>query len=280
MNKVYTYNVIEELPKGTRLRNYLKGKLPSLETNAAVKKALKRNSISINGIYATSGMHVKKGDTIALTIEHYTPRPFPLDILYEDDHILIIDKPAGYVSSGNAASTVQLHLKYYSEEGENEHLPFPLLNHRLDKATSGILIASKTMEAKRILDVKMASNEINKTYQCIVEGHYNQAKQIIDLTIDDKIASTEITQFNHLSTKDNTSLLTIVLHTGRTHQIRKHLAMIGFPIVGDPLYNKDGLSFGRGLFLHAKQIDIIHPITKKELSITSPTPKKFLKYTQ
>jgi len=121
-------------------------------------------------------------------------------------------------------------------------------------------------------------NQLTKEYSLIVEGHFDQEIKYLDDDIDEKSAKTEVLSVQYLDTKDSSSYIRVRLHTGRTHQIRKHFSGCGHPIIGDDLYNKDGLSFGRGLFLMSDNLEFLHPITKKHIEVKVVLHNKFLKY--
>ena len=253
---------------------------PYLETGSAVKKALKKENIYVNDEPGTTGYWVKAGDVIRFELR-FDLLPFQstlFGIAYEDDDLVVGRKNAGTASSGYGI-TFQLLLRgKVSIDKSEDGLPYPYLIHRLDKATSGLLIAAKNMTALRILNEMLASNQIKKDYILICEGHLDKSCKWIDVKIDGKVAKTEILSINHLKTKDKTSRVTVRLHTGRTHQIRKHLLSIGHPLVGDQLYNQEGLNFKTGLLLHAYRLEFNHPRTDKHLVIEDDIPSKITKY--
>jgi len=277
-------HIVENEPaEPTRLSDYLKGLFPVLTTNSGIKKAIKRGLIKVNDIASATGQYVKQGDVIS-----YEQEPAPLldlpmrkiPVIYEDDDIAIVCKPPGLTSSGNMKTTLANYLPHILRSStKNDRLLVPKLAHRLDKATSGLIVAGKTNEALIKLGQLHTNQKIIKKYAAIVEGHV--PKNLVEFTnaIDGQSAHTVVDAVNWLGTRDKTSLLYISLQTGRTHQIRIHLSEAGYPIVGDPIYNADGLSFRKGLFLCAQQISLPHPITDEQISLSIELPAKFQKYT-
>lgn len=275
---------IAEIANGevVRLTEYLPGVFPVLTTNSGIKKAIKRGQLLVNGASSTTGYHVQSGDVLS----YITPKPvlvelppIKISVVYEDEFIAVVNKPAGLTSSGNMRKTLANYLPHILQlSGEVDALPVPLLAHRLDKATSGLVIVGKTSAAIIELGAMLSAQKIDKKYAAIVEGTVSESIQQIDDPIDGQAASTVLVSRQVLTTKDPTSLLYLSLETGRTHQIRKHLHSIGHPIVGDPIYNNEGLTFRRGLFLAAVEVRLTHPITNKPVACQIDLPSKFRKY--
>lgn len=278
---VLKHTVCKKDDNPIRLREYLLGVFPLLQTNNAVKKAIKRRLISVNNKNGETGYFVQEGDEICMKL----PNPIvstdilDLEIVYEDDYLAVINKPAGVVCSGNYRKTIadSLPTVLYPSQ-EIDRLTTPLLVHRLDSATSGLLMTAKTHSARVKLGEMLEHNSIQKTYVAIVEGHITHQMKFIDFPVEGKKALTKITSIQKLETKDPASLVYLNIQTGRTHQIRKHMTALGYPLVGDQKYNKEGLSFGRGLFLAAVSLKFNHPITDQVVDIAIEIPKKFKKY--
>ncbi|MDF1696634.1 MAG: RluA family pseudouridine synthase [Saprospiraceae bacterium] len=279
IHKTYFHLVPQSFQGEVRLRSYVKGLFPYLETGSAVKKAFQKNQILYKGRPGNTGDWVKAGSEIVFNLVFDLPQGTKdtLQIFYEDDSILIVRKPPGISSSGNNRSFQQL-LKSHAIPDTDTSLPFPYLIHRLDKDTEGLMIAAKNMKARRLLSEMMEAQSINKHYVLIAEGTMNQDSNFISLDLDGKQAQTEILSIEPLNTKDVTTRVFVKLHTGRTHQIRRHFAAIGHPIIGDRLYNKDGKNFKTGLLLCAYKLIFEHPITQELLKIRMPIPKKIAKY--
>jgi len=278
--RLFKHTVPLGIVERQRLSKYIIGVFPFLETGSAVKKAIKKNEIQINGRIGESGDWVKVGDILEYRTSFVKPASInPLiNVVHEDKHLLIINKPPGLLSSGETSKSLQNILKSYPSSQENGALFYPYLIHRLDRQTCGLIIGARTIEARRKLGSMIENHKIVKEYSVIVEGHINHKGQFITTPIDQKKAKTEILDVRLLPTKDPSSFVRVGLHTGRTHQIRRHFLSEGHPVVGDDIYNKEGLSFGRGLFLMADHLEFIHPITKERIALDVKLHDKFLKY--
>ncbi len=269
----------QEFEGRIRLREFVKGLFPYLETGSAVKKAIQKNQIRVGNQIGYTGDWVSAGSEInyECAYEVIEADRGDVEIFYEDDDLLIVRKPPG-ISSGGRPKSLQWQLQGISIEDKEGSLPFPYLVHRLDKATEGIMIAAKNIAVRRLLAEMIASHSIIKKYVLIAEGIIPESLRWITTEIDTKPAKTEILQTIVLNTKNPTSKVFVRIYTGRTHQIRKHFNQIGHPIVGDNLYNKGGLTFGSGLLLCAHYLKLINPITQKSIKIEYPIPLKIDKY--
>jgi 23S rRNA pseudouridine1911/1915/1917 synthase len=220
------------------------------------------------------------------------PMEMPLDIVYEDEDIMVINKPSGLVvhpGNGNKDNTLVNGLKYYTEElsdmGGNERVG---IVHRLDKDTSGLMLIAKTNKAHEILANDFKNRKVYKEYYALLIGNFPSDTALIDAPIGrdknnfNKMCVTAsgknaITNLKVLKRYKDYTLVSLVLETGRTHQIRVHMSYIGYPIYNDPVYqNKKTTSFGQ--FLHSKTIRFTHPITKKEMEFTSKLPDEFQEF--
>lgn len=241
------------------------------------------------------------GDWITFTVP--PPRPLtlepiaiPIEILYEDDDLIVVNKPAGmvvYPGNGNEKKTLVHALLYHckgklSQVGGGER---PGIVHRLDKDTTGVIIAAKTDRAFFALSTLFAERKMIKEYQALVQGTPREPKGSIHLPIGRhpsfRIKMAVVTQgrpaksdWEKIKSSDNAfSLLKIHIHTGRTHQIRVHLSHEGYPIVGDTLYGykKEALLKGKDIrtFLHARRLSFIHPFTLEKMDFTAPFPNDF-----
>ena len=215
-----------------------------------------------------------------------------LDIVYEDEYLMVINKPSGLVvhpGSGNKDNTLVNGLMYYtknlSDIGDSDR---PGIVHRLDKDTSGLMLVAKENKTHVILAEEFKKHNIHREYIALVDGVIEVSRGTIDAPIKRSkenyqkmtVASggkKAITNFEVIKRYKNNTLIRLVLETGRTHQIRVHMAYIGYPIHNDPVYNKK-ISTSFGQFLHSEYLKFIHPITKKELEFRCPLPDEFKDY--
>lgn len=215
-----------------------------------------------------------------------------LDIVYEDEYLMVINKPSGLVvhpGSGNKDNTLVNGLMYYtknlSDIGDSDR---PGIVHRLDKDTSGLMLVAKENKTHEILAEEFKKHNIHREYIALVDGVIEVSRGTIDAPIKRSkenyqkmtVASggkKAITNFEVIKRYKNNTLIRLVLETGRTHQIRVHMAYIGYPIHNDPVYNKK-VSTSFGQFLHSEYLKFIHPITKKELEFRCPLPDEFKDY--
>lgn len=215
-----------------------------------------------------------------------------LDIVYEDEYLMVINKPSGLVvhpGSGNKDNTLVNGLMYYtknlSDIGDSDR---PGIVHRLDKDTSGLMLVAKENKTHEILAEEFKKHNIHREYIALVDGVIEVSRGTIDAPIKRSkenyqkmtVASggkKAITNFEVIKRYKNNTLIRLVLETGRTHQIRVHMAYIGYPIHNDPVYNKK-ISTSFGQFLHSEYLKFIHPITKKELEFRCPLPDEFKDY--
>jgi len=265
-----------------RLRQYLPHVFPLIQSNAGAKKAISKCLILVNGQVATSETFIVGGDVIGYIVpqrQQSAEEVKKLKVHYEDDHLAIIWKPAGVTSSGGktigAADRLAVSVKPSTAE---DSLAVPLLVHRLDFATSGLMIAAKRMSTRIRLGEMLATNAITKIYHAIVKGELKNLPLTVNQDIDGVVGITHLVESRLLSTADVTSLVKVKLETGRTHQIRRHLKSIQHPIVGDNIYNSEGLTFRRGLFLSCTELGFKHPVIGDELNISVNLPIKFQKY--
>lgn len=221
--------------------------------------------------------------------DHIEPVKMDLDIVYEDEYLMVINKPSGLVvhpGAGNYNNTLVNGLMYYtkhlSDVGGSTR---PGIVHRIDKDTSGLLLIAKTNQIHEILADDFKNKRIKREYIALLDGVFKNGSATIDAPIGrdkqnrERMSVVEdgkhaITHMKVLKRYDGYTLVSCVLETGRTHQIRVHMAYIGYPIHNDPVYSKkEADSFGQ--FLHSYKMNFIHPITKKEMEFTCPLPKYF-----
>ena len=272
-----------------RLDEYIKTKYDISRSKA--QKLNDDNLILVNGEHKNNSYIVEDKDVIEL-IENkeYVPSKFkgeniPLDIVYEDEDIVIINKASGMVvhpASGNYENTLVNALIYrYNLDDTNVRSG---IVHRIDKDTSGLVIVAKNDKTLELLTEMFKNKQIKKTYLAIVDGVINNKSGTINAPITrdvkdrkkmmvGKDGKNSITHFYVLKTFKNNTYLSLNLETGRTHQIRVHMAYIGHPITNDKVYGKENTSFGQ--YLHASKLEFIHPITKKEIKVEAELPEEF-----
>lgn len=269
---------------GIRLSDYLAGIFPGLETRSGVKKAIKRGEIWLENLQGTTAAYVSSGNKVIWNKSDHIPSKIykvKTKVVYEDDYLAIVNKPAGIVVSGNRFDTLENGLiAHLSKSVYEDALQIPRSIHRLDSATSGLLIVAKTQSARIELGRLFENKKISKTYYAIVIGN-TPDDGIITAPIDGKEAKTRFEKIESVrSLVSNTlSLLKLYPETGRTHQIRIHLSKSGYPILGDKIYGDPGfLLKGKGLFLCASGVRFIHPFANQELNLTIDMPLKFRRF--
>ena len=270
-------------------------------SRVTVQRLIKEDKILVNNTKTKSSYKVKIGDEIS--IEEEKPKEIeikaeniPVPILYEDNDIIVVNKPKGMVvhpASGNYDGTLVnaiMSICKDSLSGIGGEIR-PGIVHRLDKDTSGVIIIAKNDKAHINLSEQIKNHEVEKTYIALVRGIVKENEAIIDMPIArstkdrKKMAVSQngkraITHFKVIKRypKDNCTLLEVKIETGRTHQIRVHLSEIGHPIIGDQVYSKGKNRWNiEGQCLHARSLKFVHPITKKELFVEAELPEYFEK---
>lgn len=278
--KIETHTV-PQIPKRQRLQEYGVGIFEAFPTKSALKKALKKGYIKVDGRIASTATLISGGEQISLDIplEITTKRSFefPLEVLFEDVHLAIIHKPAGIEVSGNKFKTLANALPRNLEPSSLSDATIPQPVHRLDYATTGIVLVGKTASSIRALNKLFEEKKIVKTYYAITIGDMKPNGRI-ETAIDGKPAQSDYEVMKSVPSNRFGFLNLVKLHpkTGRRHQLRKHLFSIGHPILGDKDYGLDGLVLkGKGIYLHALTLEFDHPFTKKPIHITDELPEKF-----
>lgn len=276
---------------GVRLDKFLAEKL-DLSRNK-IQKLIEEEKILVNNEIVNSSYKVSVNDLILVNDKldysvNLVGEDIPLDILYEDDYLLIINKPSGMVTHpapGNYTGTLVNALIGKYQLSHNDIRPG--IVHRLDKDTSGLMVVAKCDKVHELLGEMMKKHEVKRTYLALVEGTFNHETGTIDAPIgrDDKNrekmkvtdinAKDAVTHFKVLNRYNNATLIECNLETGRTHQIRVHMAYINHPVVNDPVYGKRISDNDFGQLLHSTKIEFIHPITNKTISFTKDAPEMF-----
>ena len=278
-----------------RIDSYL-SKIEELDlSRSKIQKLIETNNILVNGKVIKNNYKVNENDKININIvkeeNDLKAEKMDLNMVYEDDDVMVVDKPSGIVvhpGNGNTSKTLVNGLMYYSESLSKLNGDFrPGIVHRIDKDTSGLLLIAKTDKAHISLSNQLKNKTINRIYIALVKGVINHDTGEIDAPIGrDKndrkkmcVTSTNskkaVTHFKVLERYKNASLIECKLDTGRTHQIRVHMKYINHPVVNDPIYNNSKNLYNFGQMLHAKTIGFIHPTTNKYMEFTSNPPKEF-----
>lgn len=279
--KILETHIVQALEEKIRLQEYAASVFKSISTRSGIKKAIKRQEILINGEIGKTSDWIEEHQKIEL-VQHEVPEKkilqLKLEVLFEDDFMAVVNKPAGYPSSGNYFRTIENALPFNLKASEKKDaLPYPLPVHRLDNPTSGLLLIAKTRAAQTQLNRSFQNKKIFKAYLALVEGE-TPHNFIYENAIDGKAALTKGKRLK-LYKKEGKffSLLELNPETGRTHQIRKHLSENGFPIVGDIEYGSRVNFFQKkGLYLFAAGLKFQHPVSSETMEIQMELPKKFI----
>lgn len=261
-----------------------------------ITKHIKLKDVLVNNESVKSGYLLKEGDVVSFNKWHESTdvlaENIPLDIYYEDDEIMVINKKSGMVvhpGSGNYTGTLVNALMGYTENLSDESgSDRPGIVHRIDKDTSGLLLISKTNEAHAFLANEFKNKSIKRKYIALVSGVINEDKGKINapigrdeknrkkMTVTEKNSKTAVTNFTVLERYKNATLIECQLETGRTHQIRVHLSYIGHPLINDPVYNKKHIINSYGQMLHAGYLGFTHPRTHEFMEFNAPLEKDFI----
>lgn len=280
ISEIHTASILE---KPIRFQEYAVGIFKTIPTKSGIKKAIKKELITIDGNLATTSKYIRGGEKIELyeiaTENAFTRLELDIEVLFEDDDLAIIYKPAGILVSGNKFVTIANALTQNLKKSSKSNAVKPQPVHRLDYPTSGVLLVGKTSAAIQELGSLFKAKKITKTYFAITVGNMNAAGNINSF-IDTKEASTNYNVIASVNSKRFNFLNLVKLHpkTGRKHQLRIHLSSIGNQILGDKEYGDSSLILnGKGLYLHAYSLEFMHPFTKKHISVSKELPKKFSK---
>ncbi len=286
---------VDEAHHGLRLDIFLSKNLPDTPSRSFVQTLIKSQAVTVNGKVVKSHHQVSTGDGIEVSAAvapktDIEPENIPLDIFYEDECLLIVNKPCGmtvHPASGQYTQTLVNALLYHCESLSDMNTDVrPGIVHRLDKETSGLILIAKNNKTHAFLAEQFEQHTIRKQYIAIVEGVVEFDEGFIDAPLGrhprhrEKRAvvyaqSKEAqTLYRVKKRKKDKTLIALFPQTGRTHQLRVHMAHLGHPILGDEKYGKKS-SFFR-LALHAQAIGFIHPQRLKYLEVSSRTPNEFL----
>jgi 23S rRNA pseudouridine1911/1915/1917 synthase len=276
---------VSKVSEAERLDQYVLGQLPSISRSSAAK-IIERGDVAVNGqVQYKAGFKVRPGDKVAIDYDEgrESVPEIDLPVVYEDDDCVVISKPVGVLSHSKGAfnpeATVATWLagRVKGMDGDRAGIV-----HRLDRATSGVMICAKTPEALAWLQKQFSQRRTKKSYTAIVEGAMAEPEAIIDMPIERNPKKPQTfrvgaggkpaqTAYSVIKSAEGLSLLDLKPATGRTHQLRVHLAQVGHPIIGDTLYG--GRPASR-LFLHARALEITLPDRRRE-TFEVPVPAEF-----
>ena len=288
MNRTLTYTITSNEHK-TKIEHFLRDKGYSRHLLISLKQDT--HSVLVNGQPRYMNERLVDGDELTINIredevsEKIEPVNLPLNILYEDEDIIVINKPAGmpiHPSINNYGNTLANALAYYYEK-QNRPFIFRCTN-RLDRDTSGVTIIAKNQLSSGILSTKVMHHEVDREYLAIIRGTDLPASgtinapigrkpdSIIERMVDFEDGEEAITHYKVLKKENGHSLVSLKLETGRTHQIRIHMKYLGYPLIGDYLYNPD-MEFITRQALHSYRMSFNHPITNELMEFIAPLPE-------
>lgn len=293
--------VVNEKQSGHRIDKVLREIFPEL-SRSYIHKLIENKFVKINSKEISKSYKLSPNDIVSITLPdpeptEILPENIPLDVIYEDNDLLIVNKSKNMVvhpAPGNISGTLVNALLYYCKDslsGINGVLR-PGIVHRIDKNTSGLLIVAKNDSSHKFLAEQIKDHSFTREYRSVVFGKFKKSKGTVSTQIGrsktdrKKMAVLEVggksavTHYEVLEEYTNYSYVKLQLETGRTHQIRVHMAYVGHPIVGDEIYgpkNQTKFKFLCGQCLHAKTIGFIHPSTQKYVEFSSDLPEYFQK---
>lgn len=279
--------------EGSRLDRFLAGPLGS---RTAAQSAIDHGRVLVNGRARPKRHVLVAGDLVEATVVTRSPAAgetrcasqsgeAPFAVAYEDEHLLVVDKPAGVVvhpARGHQTGTLAQALAGRGGGGDESRAG---IVHRLDRDTSGLLVVAKSEEVHRALKAALSSRRLTREYLALVDGHPSARTGTIDapigrdrrdrlrVSLDTVVPRAARTHFELVRLLPASALLRVTLETGRTHQIRVHLAAIGHPVSGDPVYGAAGRWGLTRQFLHAHRLSFAHPVTGEPIEVRSVLPE-------
>ena len=286
--------IVEDKDNNLRIDQYLAQ--VSDYSRSKVAKLIKEGLVLVDDEIVKPSYNVKTGENIQIIGElnentDVIPENIPLNIFFEDDDIIIVNKPSGMVvhpANGNYTGTLVNALMYHTKSLSNNDTR-PGIVHRIDKDTSGLLMVAKNDNAHAKLSEQLSKHEINRKYIALVWGVIPHDTGTIDapigrdkndrqkMSVTDINSKEAITHFRVLERYANATLIELKLETGRTHQIRVHMNYIGYPIVNDPVYGRRKIINDYGQMLHAACLGFIHPKTNEYMELNAELPEEFNK---
>jgi 23S rRNA pseudouridine1911/1915/1917 synthase len=284
---------------GVRLDRWLAAHLGEL-SRARLQALIEQGLVRVDGEVRRPALRLRGGEVVEVEIpprpaEELVPEPVALAVIFEDEHVLVLDKPAGMVvhpGAGHARGTLAAAVLAHAPEVAGVGGPRrPGVVHRLDKDTSGLLVMAKTQAAYESLTAQLAARTVSRRYLAVVHGRVSREHGVVDAPLGrhphDRVrmavrpegkGKRAVTHYRVLERFARFTAVEARLETGRTHQIRVHLLSLGHPICGDPMYTLRSFRPvsvpSTGLALHASALEFLHPITGQRLAFSSPVPSR------
>ena len=282
---------------GTRIDSWVAGQLSDI-SRSYVRKLIDDGMVVVNGKVEKANYKLKAGDKVEIKIPEaeeaeIVPQDIPLDILYEEEDILVVNKEKGMVvhpAVGNYSDTLVNAIMYHCKGNLSDinGVIRPGIVHRIDKNTSGVLVIAKSNRAHHVLADTFKEHDITRKYVAVVKGIIKENCGKIDapigrdennrlkMAVNTKNGKNAVTRFNVIERFKDTTLIEVELETGRTHQIRVHMSYIGHPVLGDDIYGRKDNKYNlEGQVLHAKVLGFNHPISGGYMEFEAPLPEYF-----
>lgn len=283
---------------GERLDKFVADHSDGFITRTAAARLIENGSCLVNGKNVAKNYKLKSGDTVSITLPEpeevdIVPEDIPLEIVYEDNDLLVVNKPKGMVvhpAPGHYSGTLVNALMYHCKDslsGINGEIR-PGIVHRIDKDTSGLLIVAKNDAAHKGLAEQIKEHSFTREYEAVVNGAIKENGTVnapigrhktdrMKMCVTTENSREAVTHYSVIENYGNMTHVRLRLETGRTHQIRVHMSYIGHSVVGDEVYGNGKPKWLMGQCLHAKKIGFVHPITNEYLEFDSPLPEYFEK---
>ena len=291
----YLFEIQED--QQMRLDKYLSEQFPE-QTRSYLQKLIKDGEVTVNGKNVKTGYQLSKGDEVSVNIPEpkeldVEPQKMDLDIVYEDDDVILVNKPKGMVvhpAPGHTTDTLVNGLLYHCKDNLSgiNGVARPGIVHRIDRDTTGILIVCKNDMSHNSIAVQLKEHSINRRYRALVHGNLKDDTGTVEgpigrhpidrkkMAINEKNGKPAVTHYTVLERFGNYTLIECKLETGRTHQIRVHMTSIGHPLVGDEVYGPAKCPFKlQGQCLHAMVLGFVHPRTEEYMEFSADLPEYF-----
>ncbi len=288
---------VEDIEEPTRIDLYLSRELNDI-SRSYVQKLIKKGNVKVNNsVIDSKKLKIDEEDEIEIIIPEpeklkLKPQNIPIEILYEDEDVLVVNKPQGMVvhpAPGHYSGTLVNALLYHCKNLSSINgIIRPGIVHRIDKDTSGVLMIAKNNKSHNFLADQLRDHTVKRIYMALVHGNIKEESGTVDAPIGrhpvnrlkraviENNSKKAVTHFKVVERYSNYTLVELQLETGRTHQIRVHMSYIGYPLVGDPLYGIKREKFNlNGQALHAKILGFVHPSTFKFMEFDTPLPEYF-----